>query len=253
MKKDGIKTIVVFNKGAQFSYASSGENMEDALEYLWENLDWNPQVIGYRQYSDDDRFRNVWAKAIDADARKSFPDVKREDICILAGSHGLPQWLLDKGDPAINQMTSAFASLKSKIPGYKLYHGFLNDDFFPGAKWVSPTSLDMVPKMKADRCKNILLDGRLSFTTHHRATLYDLNHIAREEFKKPHSLADGSLDPAWSAPNVVLAPNFDGDPNYAYLMATLTKEALQGKGPVVSLKKFNEKPMSRHTVGKPGN
>ena len=252
MRKDGVTTIVVFNKGAQFSYASSGENMEDVLTYLNSHPDYDARAVGYREYSDDDRFRTLMATVLDRDAKKLFPGVSEGDICLFVASHGLPMWLINKGDPAVPQMKAAVEAIRGKLPGYRVYHGFLNDDFFPGAQWIGPKSIDLAPKLLADGCRNIMLDGRLSFTTHHRATLFDLNYETRNVLMAPARLADGSYDFTWKAPKVILADNFDGDPAYAELMATLTEEALSGVGPIVHLKNVGEPAMPRDSVGKPG-
>jgi len=247
MQKDGIEQIVVFNKGAQFSYASSGENMEDALEYLHDHPEWNVEVTGYKYYTQDERFRAVLAKAISDDAQSLFRGVLPKDICILVASHGLPMWLVDKGDPAVQQMRDAFTDIKIRLLGYRLYHGFLNDDFFPGAQWVSPKALAVADKLAEDGCKNVLMDGRLSFTTHHRATLYDLNYDVRNRLAELRGM------PEKGGPKVVLAPNFDGSPSFANLMAQLSKEALSGKGRLVILKKKDMPPLAKNVVGKPGN
>lgn len=252
MRKDGVTTIVVFNKGAQFSYASSGENMDDVLEYLNEHKDWDVEVLGRYQYSEDERFREVLASGIERDAKTLFPGVPDKDICLLIGSHGLPVWLTDKGDPAIRQMLRVVDWMKVRLAGYKLYHGFLNDDFIPGAKWASPNSEETAQKMRADGCQNVLLDGRLSFTTHHRATLYDLNHVAREIFETPGVQADGKPDSAWVKPKVHLAPNFDGDQAYATLMADLTLETLARVGDFLVLKEDGSAPLARGFVSTPG-
>lgn len=252
MRADGITTVVVFNKGAQFSYASSGENMEDSLNYLNQNPDFDARVIGYRQYSDDDRFRSVMAAAIERDIKAIFPGEAPNNICVMIASHGLPQWLIDKGDPAIQQMRSAFEAVKAKLPPYKMYHGYLNDDFFPGARWVAPKATVLAYQLRRDQCRNIYLDSRLSFTNHHRATLYDLNYEVRNILEKAPFLPTGRLDPNWQKPKVVLATNFDDDTTYATLIADLSKEALAGKGPIVMLKDLGKPAMAKGTVGKPG-
>lgn len=253
MQKDGIERFVVINKGAQFSYASSGENMEDTLKFLKDHPDFDAEVLGVRQYSDDERFREVLANAIDRDARTLFPNTAPEDLCVLVASHGLPQWLIDRKDPAIDQMRSAFARLQDLLPQYRLYHGFLNDDFIPGAKWVSPDANTAAETMKEDGCENVLMDGRLSFTTHHRATFYDLDYDVRTFLETPDLLANGQVDPNWQKPNVILAPNFDEDKEFANYLATVLSEAFNGTGEaVVTLKQKGEKALKPDSVGKPG-
>lgn len=252
MQRDGINTIVVINKGAQFSYASSGENMEDVLDYLDKHPEYNAKVIGIRQYSDDPRFHSVMASAIEKDARNFFPGISPANICVMIGSHGLPQWLIDKGDPAIDQMRSAFKEISTKLKSYKTYHAFLNDDFIPGAKWVSPKASELAPTLKKDGCKFVLMDGRLSFTTHHRATLYDMNHEVRGILESTPILPNGKLDPSWKKPQIQLAPNFDADASFAQLIVDISKEALEGKGHVVTLKEFGKPAKAKGSVGKPG-
>ena len=241
MRRDGVSKIVVMNKGAQFSYASSGENLEDVLDYLSKNPGYDAEILGVLSYSDDPRFVEVLAKAIDADAKRLFPGVAPSDICILMGSHGLPTWLIGRGDSAIVQMQRNIIDLRKALPQYPIYHGFLNDDFFPGAQWVTPKAIDLAPQLVTDECRNVLMDGRLSFTTHHRATLYDLDVEVKDLIEKE---LPGS--------RVVLAPNFDDDENFASLVASLTKETLELKGQSVYLKKMGEQALAPDTVGAPG-
>jgi ferrochelatase len=252
MRKDGVETIVIFNKGAQFSYASSGENMEDALKFLAKEKNFPVKVIGYRQYSDDTRFRKLMADVIERDVKATFPNTPKSEVCVLVASHGLPLWLTDKKDPAIVQMKAAVEAIKAQLPNYRIYHGFLNDDFFPGAKWVAPKAIDLAPKMEKEGCRHILMDGRLSFTNHHRATLYDLNYEVRDFFETTPNPRDTARAANWRKPEVVLAKNFDGDGGYAALIADLTAEAVAGIGPVVTLKEKNKPALRPGAIGKPG-
>ena len=140
------------------------------------------------------------------------------------------------GDPAVDQMRQTFKTLQAELPEYPMYHGFLNDDFFPGAEWVSPNSSDVAHEMRSVSCPAVLMDSRLSFTTHHRATLFDLDVDAREILEEPDTYADG-ITPhlLWKKANVVLAPQWDDDPQFAALIADLTEEALVGEGDLIKV------------------
>ena len=253
MRSDGIETLIVFNKGAQFSYASSGENMDDVLEYLNKHPDWDVKAVGQFQYSEDLRFREVMARALEQDIAREFPNTAPHDLCVMIGSHGLPAWLTDRGDPAIRQMRRTFDWLTQRFEGYRLYHGFLNDDFFPGAKWVSPDAKTLAKTMRAEGCNDVLLDGRLSFTTHDRATLYDMNYVARSILENAEQAASRPGHAHAKPPKVVLAPNFDADPGYAMLIAQLTGEALAGKGDTLLLKDKGKQALPNGSVSKPGS
>jgi ferrochelatase len=153
IKKDGIKRIVMFNQGAQCSWASQGENMKDIREYLHEHPEYDAEVLAYREYSNDKRFRDLLHDVIMRDVKEKFPGKSPAFTCVMVASHGLPTRMTDEGDPAIKQMKSAFEYVAAKAKPYKFYHGFLNDDFIPGATWASPASDEVALKMRSDDCR----------------------------------------------------------------------------------------------------
>jgi protoheme ferro-lyase len=234
MQADGITDIVMFNQGAQDSIATMGESIHEAEQAIAGLPDWDVRLTAVNSFSDDPRFRKLLADRLAEDAKAAFPDADPKDVLIFMTSHGLPQHLIDKGDQATKQMMDAYAEIEKDLVGrgYQVTHGYLNDDFFPGARWTGPKAseraqqiVDDVTYGKREAPKHVLLDGRLSFTVHHRATLFDANVDAREILTTPRG-------PAWSrfrGAEVELAPNFDGDPKLAALLAELTVEALAGR------------------------
>jgi protoheme ferro-lyase len=234
MKEDGVTDVIVFNQGAQDSVATMGESVHEVQDAIERLPDWDVRVTAVNSFSDDPRFRKLLADRLAEDAQKAFPGAAPKDVMIFLTSHGLPQHLIDKGDKATKQMMDAYDVIKADLVarGYQVEHGYLNDDFFPGARWTSPKATDRAQQIvddvtlgKREAPKHVLLDGRLSFTVHHRATLFDANVEAREILETPRG-------PAWSrfkGAEVKLAPNFDDDPKFAALLATLTAEALAGK------------------------
>lgn len=217
IKDQNYTDIVVINRGAQYSLATSGENFEDVRKGLKLAGDWNVRAIGVREWSDRKDFRELMETVLRRDAEAAFPGAPKKDVCIGLGSHGLPLPLIEQGDPAVNQMLDAVEDIRDRMPEYPIYHGFLNDDFFPGVAWIEPSFSDVAYEMARDLCPYVLLDGRLSFTVHHRATLFDLDVDARETILDYNPEAQ-----------VVFAANFDEDPLLAKLLADVVTEALDG-------------------------
>ena len=235
-RRDGVTDLIVFNKGAQFSLATLGESIEEIEGYMEHVSDWDINMVAVRQFSDDERFRELFAKVLRRDAATYFPNVPSRDVCLFIASHGLPLRLIRMGDPAVDQMLDVVEDLEKRLPEFPVYHGFLNDDFFPGAEWVSPPSDDTAWDIRSDSCPAVLMDGRLSFTTHHRATLFDLDVDAREIIEEtPDLQPNGEVHPLYRPLTAVLAPNWDDDPGFAALMAELTVEALRGEGDLIKL------------------
>ena len=237
MRADGVREIVVFNKGAQYSLATLGESIDELEHYLDENPEWEVKVTAVRQFSDDPRFIDLFEETLRRDVETHFAEIPPADVCILIASHGLPLRLIKMGDPAVDQMRATFAEREDRMAEFPLYHGFLNDDFFPGAEWVSPSAPDVAHEMRSVSCPAVLMDARLSFTTHHRATLYDLDVDAREILEEPDTLSDGiTPHPLWSPAKVVLAEQWDDDEGFARLIADLSEEALRGEGDLIKVR-----------------
>ncbi|MBM4378846.1 MAG: ferrochelatase, partial [Deltaproteobacteria bacterium] len=208
----------------------------EAEAALQAHPDYKPEVKAVLSYNDDPRFEQLLGDRLIEDAKRAFPGSKPEDTLILMTSHGLPLRLVQEGDDATKEMMELYGKVKARLEqeGYQVEHGYLNDDFFPGAEWTGPKAKVVAEKLVEDVIykrreapKNVLLDGRLSFTVHHRATLFDANTEVREILTEP-------AGPAWSrfkGVNVTLAPNFDGDPRFGALIADLAVEALAGKAP----------------------
>lgn len=234
MKADGITDIVVFNQGAQNSVATMGESVHEVEEALKARPGYKPEVKAVTSFSDDKRFEDLLVTRLVEDAQRLFPGSKPEETLLFLTSHGLPQRLIDQGDTATKDMMALYGKVKARLEamGYQVTHGYLNDDFFPGAEWTAPKAINVARQLvedvtlgKRQAPKNVLLDGRLSFTIHHRATLFDADTEVRQVLTEPRG-------PAWSrfkGADVKLAPNFDGDPGFARLIADLTVEALAGK------------------------
>jgi protoporphyrin/coproporphyrin ferrochelatase len=233
MKQDGVKKIVLINQGAQFSAATGGENIKDVKAYLKKHPEWDVEVRVVNQFSDDPRFRELLAKSIQEDVKRLFPEDKPEDVSILMGSHGMPVKIIEKGDPAVPQMQHLVKDLRKRLHNFNIYHGYLNDDFIPGAKWIGPEASEVAEEMNHKGCRKVLLDGRLSFTVHHRATLYDLDKLARMKLnqKRPTQKSNQLISNEMKT-NIQLAPNFDGNPEFAQLLSNISLEAIQGKGDI---------------------
>ncbi len=232
MRADGVRKIVMFNKGAQYSAATGGEHMQDALHYFDEHQDFRPEsFVMVKEFSSDSRFRRLLGDVLLRDIEKYFGDKPKSDVCVLLGSHGLPLAMVKNGDPATEQMLEVVDEIKERLSDYPVYHGYLNDDFFPGAEWTTPKVIDVAFEMRKASCPYVLMDGRLSFTTHHRATLYDMDIEARDILEDPDLQPTGEPHPLYTPAEVVFLDNFDGDEGLAELYADITEESLAGEYP----------------------
>ena len=216
--------VIVLNQGAQYSKATTGSSFEevreDMLKFSSSANAPAPLIVGIEEFSSSPKFRTLLASSIKDDVVKAFKDTPFSEVLVLLASHGLPDLLVAKGDPALKQMARATEEIKKQLPQeLKILSGYLNDDFVPGASWSKPAVADLLPKIKAAVAagrKNILLDGRLSFTVHHRATLYDLNVELRKLIERECPEA-----------NISFAGSFDDDPRFARVQADIITDYMK--------------------------
>lgn len=221
IQADGITDLVVFNQGAQYSKVTQGINIREVRTYLRKHSEYQPNVTAVRSFSEDPRFRDLLADSIRVGLSENFASVEPKDVCIFLPAHGLPQYLPDNGDPAFGQMLRAYEDMKSRFHEHLVVTGFQNHSEL-GAKWTLPDSEEQAHFLAASAdCPNVLINGRISFTVDNIETLYDEGVSQR-----------GTILEARPETNVVVQKSFDLEPSFVQYIATITTEALEGKGDI---------------------
>lgn len=219
IQKDGITDLIVFNQGGQYSKVTQGINVREVTKYLKAHPEYLPLVKIVRSFSDDARFRDLLAKSIQTGLSESFSETNPSDVCIFLPTHGLPMALPNNGDPAYFQMLAAYEDMKTRFSDHLVATGFQNHSEL-GTQWTLPDSDKQASWLvKSAGCKNILINGRISFTVDNIETLYDQNVGQRNVILKadPHA-------------KVVVQKSFNSESEFVMLLAEFTIDALQGKG-----------------------
>ncbi len=220
VQADGITDLIVFNQGAQYSAVTQGINFREVRRYLGQHPEWKVQVTGVRSFSDDPRFVELMAQSVEAGIAQNFAQTPAEELCLLFPLHGVPSKLPEQGDPAIPQMLRLVDAMRARFSEYPIFYGFQNHDEFPGSQWVQPKVEAVAADMANDpRCKSVLIDGRGSFTIDNLETFYDQGVTQREILEQGNPQI-----------KIAVSPMFNSELAFVELMATLSREALQGKG-----------------------
>ncbi len=224
IQADGVTDLIVFNQGGQYSKVTQGINVREVTTYLKAHREYSPTVKIVKSFSDDMRFRDLLAKSIQTGISENFSKVNPSDLCIYLPTHGLPIALPNHGDPAYFQMLSAYEDMKDRFSEYLVATGFQNHAEL-GTKWTLPDSDKQAEWLvKSAGCKNILINGRISFTVDNIETLYDQNVQQRKVIFE----ANPSI-------KVVVQKSFNAESDFIKLLADLTRDAIQGKGDVETL------------------
>jgi protoheme ferro-lyase len=174
IQADGITDLVVIDQGAQYSAATQEINLREVRKYLVAHPEFNASVTGIKSFSLDSRLTELIAKSIESSLKSQFADVSQNDVCIFLPVQGLPTSLPESSDPAIAQMKYIVEAMRERFPNNEVFSGFQNHGEFPGSAWTQPRSQDIAQQNgQNEKCANVLINGRFSFTVDNLETLFD--------------------------------------------------------------------------------
>ncbi len=220
MQADGIQRFVIFYEGAQYSQVTQYINIRETRKYLKAHPEWKVNAIAVKSFSDDPRFLDYLGDSIEERVQSDFAQAPADKICVTLPMHGVPTYLPERGDPAVDQMMRAVDYVKNRFPQYLVDFGFQNHDEFPGSKWTQPRHDAAVEELaKNPRCENIIINGRVSFTVDCLETLYDHGIDEPEVIHKVNPNA-----------KVTVEPMFNSESRFVDFTRDLALEALAGQG-----------------------
>jgi ferrochelatase len=227
IRKDGIKRLVVFYQGAQYSKVTAYIVFRDIMRYLDKHPNWDIQVIGVRSFSNDYRFIKLLADDIEKLAAEKFQANFNEkgQTCLFLPVHGnIMKWVKD-GDPYLGQVIRVKNALTKRFPNFNVQMGFQNHDELPMTKWTKPGADTVAENIGKDSCPNVIIDGRVSFTVDSLETLFD--HAINER---------GIIQDMDRTKNIAVQKMFNDHDGFAEYLKNIAFESLEGKGDIEYLR-----------------
>ena len=115
------------------------------------------------------------------DALERIPESYRDDAVILFSAHGVPESLIEGGDPYLNQTISTVEGVMDHLEGHE-HHIAFQSRLGP-VKWLQPTLKDKLKELSTKGAPPLVIVP-VSFVSDHIETLYELDiqhlQIARE-------------------------------------------------------------------------
>ncbi|MFV7789860.1 ferrochelatase [Aliarcobacter lanthieri] len=171
MKKDGIDEVILLPLYPQYSTTTTKSSLEDFLKY--EKNSFKIRVI-YDFYKNDS-FNNCIIDEILNNA------INEKEYNLIFSAHGLPQKIVDNGDPYQKQMIEHIEILKQKLEEKGRFFKSINLAYQSKVgplKWLEPSLEDMLKNFKDE---NIIIYP-LSFIVDNSETDFELDieyrHIA---------------------------------------------------------------------------
>jgi ferrochelatase len=196
ISSDGIKKLVVLSLYPHYSSATSGSSIAKVKKII-------------EKYSIETSYIDQWFEHpgyIDAlvevikKGLKSFSETgiqnQSENIHVLFSAHSLPQKLIDKGDPYVNQIKETIHEITKKIS--LKWHLSYQSKSGP-VKWLKPSTNEKLKELAKIGVKNVLMVP-ISFVSDNIETLYEIDILYKQRaehygivLKRAESLNANSL------------------------------------------------------------
>jgi len=149
LKKCGAETITVLPLYPQYCSATTG-SIVDQLECLQKRIGSGISISMAKEYFDDDLYIAALAESI-----ASYRQQNNKGEFLLFSFHGIPQSLIDQGDPYYQQchITAAQVALRLQLPSHSWQVAFQSR--FGKAEWAKPYTDLVIQDLAHKGIKNL--------------------------------------------------------------------------------------------------
>jgi ferrochelatase len=176
IRREGISRIIALSLYPHYSRATTGSSMGELKRVLAQaGVDFTVSYID--RFYDHPLYIEALSKRIEEELAR-FP--KSDGTHILFSAHSLPQSFIDEGDPYLNNILETVRLVMERM-GDMDYHLSFQSRAGP-VKWLEPSTEEMLKKLAAAGCGNLLLVP-ISFVSDHIETLYEIDIQYAEEAK----------------------------------------------------------------------
>jgi ferrochelatase len=211
IRREGISRIIALSLYPHYSRATTGSSVGELKRVLAQaGVDFSVSYID--RFYDHPLYIEALSTGIEEELAR-FP--KSDGTHILFSAHSLPQSFIDQGDPYLNNILETVRLVMERI-GDMDYHLSFQSRAGP-VKWLEPSTEEMLKKLAAAGCGNLLLVP-ISFVSDHIETLYEIDIQYAEEAK---ALGIGTFR---------RVPALNDSPLFIACLADLVRSGLKAEG-----------------------
>ncbi len=145
-----------------------------------------------------------------AEARAKMPPGTK--LRLLFSAHGLPESIIEKGDPYQAQIEATTAAVMSHLAEPLLEHSVCYQSRATPVKWLAPSTIDAITQAARDKIAVLLIP--IAFVSDHIETLVELD------------IENAELAHGLGVPFYFRAKVQNADPGFIAALAALTRNAL---------------------------
>jgi protoporphyrin/coproporphyrin ferrochelatase len=172
LKQAQYAKVILLPLYPQYSTTTTGSSYNEFLRQC-EQQNYHPRITLIEHWYEQSDYQRAIIESIELEAKK-FPRPHPNDISLLFSAHGLPQKIVNDGDPYERHITATYGSLKEKL---NWPHTALCYQSRVGPlKWLRPYTDQVILEQAAAGVKQMLVYP-IAFVSDHVETLYELGMV----------------------------------------------------------------------------
>ncbi len=164
-----------------YSIATTGSSLKELAAERARRGDERPLVVIEHWY-DDPAYLDALAARIRAAVARLTPG-GRAGALILWSAHGLPQKIIDRGDPYVEHIKATVAGTMARLGDLSLPHRLAYQSRTGPIQWIGPATEEVI-REEAARGRRALVVVPVSFVSDHIETLYEIDLLYGEEARE---------------------------------------------------------------------
>lgn len=190
LRQNGCTRIVLLPLYPHYSRTTTGSSFND-FKRACAQQGYRPELLQIEHWYDQPQYQQAVVETLRAELMK-FPDPVPERIEVLFSAHGLPQKLVDRGDPYERQIRATYEALRAR---FNWPHTTLCYQSRVGPlAWLKPYTDEVIAAKAAGGARQILVYP-IAFVSDHVETLYELG-ITYAELARARGVAHYRVAPA---------------------------------------------------------
>jgi len=176
--KDEVEKIILLPFFPQYSRTTTLSSFAE-WDKVTKNLSGRMKVLRIESYHDNPLYIEAVVYRV-KEALSKFLSGVRDTVYIIFSAHGVPEKIIKRGDPYQRQIIETVELVSKNFPNS---HSLAYQSRVGPVKWLGPSTLDEIKRLASDDVKNLLVVP-ISFVSEHSETLYEVNHLFRNEATK---------------------------------------------------------------------
>jgi ferrochelatase len=190
LKEKNYTRIILMPLYPQYSITTTGSAYNE-FQRQCRRQDYRPVVTLVRQWYDQPDYQAAIAETLRAELKK-FPDPDPARVELLFSAHGLPQKVVNAGDPYERQIRATYEALREQLgwPNTTLCY----QSRVGPLEWLRPYTDDVIREKAAAGVRQMLVYP-IAFVSDHVETLFELG-ITYAELARAQGIAHYRVCPA---------------------------------------------------------